>query len=43
MYGFSIFAFSVNVKVIPLLYELYLKIRTRQIDLIAEVSEKYEI
>ena len=43
MYGFSIFSLFLKVKVIPVLLNLYLKIRTRQIDLIAEVFEKYEI
>ncbi len=43
MYGFSIFSFFLKVTAIPVLFKPYFKIRTRQIDLIAEVSVKYEI
>ena len=37
MYGFSISVLYRNVKSIPLQSELLFKIKTRQIDLIAEV------
>ena len=43
MYGVSIFTLFRNEKVLPVLFKSYFKIRTRQINLIAEVSEKYEI
>lgn len=43
MYGFSISVLYRKVKSIPLQSELLFKIKTRQIDLIAEVFEKYEL
>ncbi len=42
MYGVLIFAFFRNVKVLQLLFKPYFKIRTQQINLIAEATEKYE-